>query len=83
MDKRHIAVDKEMTESEDLNVSNLLVTKSERAPKTELPKAQDKHGSELVRVLAVGVLGSLAVGMAIWIGRQLILRPHTIASERM
>lgn len=85
MDKRNQALDEEMREEEDLNVSNLLVTKSERAPKTASTRAQNKKGSEVMRVVAVSVLGSLAFGMIVWLGRQLILRPRyrSIGLERM
>lgn len=94
METRNEVLESDIREEEDLNVSNLLVTKSERAPETDAPKAQNQnvrpilagHGPEVIRRIALGALGSLAVGILVVLGCELLLRARgrsTIGMERM
>jgi hypothetical protein len=67
----------ELAEEEDLNVSNLLVTKSERAPATEVtPGLKRPRWTEVTKGAAVGVLGSLAVAAGLILVRWLVFPPH-------
>lgn len=69
------AIKNDLAEAEDLNVSNLLVTKSERAPATESPSLeQEKLGAHIAKTAALGLLGCLAVTAAILAGWRLLLK---------
>lgn len=65
-------------EAEDLNVSNLLVAKSERAPATEpLPRPkEEKSGTEVLKTTVLGLLGGLGVAAVVILGRWLASRPR-------
>jgi hypothetical protein len=67
----------EPAEEEDPNISNLLVSKSERAPATEAvpPLKQEKVTAELMKTAALSVLGSAAVMFVIVLGCWLFFRP--------
>lgn len=73
-----MAADEAAEEEEDLDVSNLLVTKSERVPMTESVPAikREKSKSDVVKAAVVGALGSLGVAAAIMLARRLIFEPR-------
>jgi hypothetical protein len=87
--KRHmeardeVAVNEETAEEEELDVSNLLVTKSERAPATESPPAakRGKSKADVVKATVLGALGSVAVAAAIMLARRLIFEPRHRSEE--
>jgi hypothetical protein len=67
----------EMAEEEDPNISNLLVSKSERAPATEAVPSlkQEKVTAELMKRAALSALGSAAIMIVIALGCWLFFRP--------
>jgi hypothetical protein len=70
-----MAVDEQPGEEEDLDVSNLLVTKSERAATTESTPAIKSNKSKAALVKAVA-LGSIALTAAVVLGRWVISKPR-------
>jgi hypothetical protein len=84
MDARNqIVEDTELREEEDLNVSNLLVTKSERAASTESnpPLTVQRSTSEVIKVAMVGALGSVAVAAMVVLARWLLSEPRRRSPE--
>jgi hypothetical protein len=69
----------ELAEEEDPNISNLLVSKSERAPVTEAvpPLKEEKFSLEPMKTVAVGVLLGAAVTFVIMLARRLGVRHHS------
>jgi hypothetical protein len=73
MEAKNERIDEEPGEEEELDVSNLLVTKSERAPQTESPPiAREKSRIDLLKTTALAALGSIALAAAAEVLRRLI-----------
>jgi hypothetical protein len=75
--RNQLAEDSDLREEEDLNVSNLLVTKSERAPRTEPNQpVRGQRSTEVIKGAVLGALGSVAVAGMIMLARRLLSEPH-------
>jgi hypothetical protein len=61
MEAKNERIDEEPGEEEELDVSNLLVTKSERAPTTEPPPVRRGSKRDGLRTMALAAFGTVAV----------------------